>query len=99
MDPLPHRLAARNALQRIKPEHARSFLGKIEHSSLVEGRGTGVAYLLGFRQIGFATAQLVLGLLAFIDVNGETVPLDDVSTMVAQRLSAYTMPAILAVRP
>ena len=56
MDPLPHRFAARNALQRIKPEDTESLLGPIKNFRLVIGRGTGVAQPLCFRQIGFAAA-------------------------------------------
>src|ERR1700722_3470660 len=56
MDPLPYRFAARNALQRIKPEDAESLLGPIKNFRLVIGRGTGVAEPLCFRQIGFAAA-------------------------------------------
>ena len=56
MDPLPHRFAARNALQRIKPKDAVSLLGPIKNFRLVVGRGTSVAQPLCFRQIGFAAA-------------------------------------------
>ncbi len=56
MDPLPHRFAARNALQRIKPKDAGSLLGQIKNFRLVVDRGTGVAQPLCFRQIGFAAA-------------------------------------------
>src|ERR1700693_942787 len=56
MDPLPHRFAARNALQRIKPPGAGSLLGPIKNFRLVVDRGTSVAQPLCFRQIGFAAA-------------------------------------------
>src|ERR1700732_316174 len=40
MDPLPHRFAARNALQRIKPKVAESLLGPMKNFRLGVGRGT-----------------------------------------------------------
>src|SRR6202030_3119725 len=87
MDPAPHRFAARKALQRIKPPDAGSLLGPIKNFRLVVGRGTGVAYPLCFRQIGFAAAKPVFGLLGSIDVKRQAIPLDDASLSVTQRLT------------
>ena len=42
-----------------------------------------VTQALGFRQIGLTAAQPVFGLLAFIDVNSQAVPLDDASLSIA----------------
>src|ERR1700744_1124018 len=98
MDPLPHRFAARNALQRIKPPDAGSLLRPIMNFRLVVGRGAGVAQPLCFRQIGFAVVEPTLGLLAFININRQPVPLDDPPLSVAQRLTAGMVPTILPIR-
>src|SRR5882757_7990114 len=54
---------------------------------------------LRFGQMGFTAAQPVFGLLGFIDINRQSVPLDDVSLSIAQRLTAALVPTIRAVRP
>ena len=43
-------------------------------------------------QIGFAAAQPVFGLLGFIDINRQAVPLDDASLPIAQRLTTSMVP-------
>src|SRR3954467_2700661 len=49
--------------------------------------------------MGFAAAQPVFGLLGFIDVNSQAIPLDDVSLLIAQRLATGLMPTIVTFRP
>src|SRR5260370_40720031 len=44
-------------------------------------------------------SQLVFGLFPFIDVNGQTIPLNDASLPIAQRLATSMVPTKLAVRP
>ena len=57
VDPLPHSIAARKALQRIKPPDAVVFLRIIDRRQCPIGDpGAGVAQPLCFRQIGFAAA-------------------------------------------
>ena len=99
MNPLPHRFSAWVALQRIKPEQAKSLVRKIEDFRRVVGRGSGTGQPLCFRQIGFAAAQPLFDLLAFIDINRQTVPLDDASLSITQWLSADMVPTIFAVHP
>src|SRR5271154_5638942 len=99
VDPLQHRFPARKALRRIKPPDAESLLRPIENCRLAIDRGTGAAQPLCFRQMGFAAAQSVFSVLAFMDVNGQAIPLDDVSFPVPQRLTANVVPTIFAVRP
>ena len=57
-----------------------------------------MAQRLRFSQIGFAAAQPVFGLLAFIDIDRHAVPLDDPPLSVAQRFTANMVPTIFAVR-
>src|SRR5260370_3532025 len=99
MNPLPHRLPARKPLQRIKPEQAKSLIRKIEDFRRVVGRGSGMGQPLCFRQIGFAAAKPLFDLLAFIDINRHTVPLDDASLSITHWLSADTLPTVFAVHP
>src|SRR5271165_1108576 len=54
VNPSPHRFAARNSLQRIKPPDAVSLLRPIKNRRLIVDRGTGVAQLLCFGQISLA---------------------------------------------
>src|SRR3954471_2702933 len=49
--------------------------------------------------MGFAAAQPVFGLLSFIDVNSQAIPLDDVSLSIAEGLATGLMPTILTFRP
>src|SRR5258708_31264002 len=99
MDPLPHRFSAWKAPQRIKPKQAESLVRKIEDFRRIVGHGSGMGEPLCFRQIGFAAAQPLFDLLAFVDVNRQTVPLDDASLSIAQWLSTDMVPTIFAVRP
>src|SRR6266852_876197 len=99
MNPLPHRLSAWKPLQRIKPEQAKSLIRKIEDFRLVVDRGSGMGQPLCFRQIGFAAAQPLFDLLAFVDINRQTVPLDDASFSITQWLSSDMVPTIFAVHP
>ena len=60
MDPLPHQIAGRQALQRIKPINAVTFLRPINNRPFTRrftAQRAGVAQPLCFRQIGFAAAQ------------------------------------------
>src|ERR1700756_2013956 len=58
-----------------------------------------VTQMLCFRQIGFAAAQPLFGLLGFIDVNSQAIPLDDSPLSVAHWLAASVVPTKFAVRP
>src|SRR5215203_1281467 len=49
--------------------------------------------------MGFAAPQPIFGLLGFIDVNSQAIPLDDVSLSISQRLATGLMPTILTFRP
>jgi|RhiMetdeSRZDD1v2_1073273.scaffolds.fasta_scaffold1529647_2 hypothetical protein len=60
-------------------------------------KGTYVAQPLRFGQICFAPAQPVFGLLGFIDVDRQAVPLDDASLLISQRLATGMVPTVLAV--
>src|SRR5258708_7833258 len=91
---LPHSVSAWKALQRIKPEQAKSLVRKIEDFLLVVDRGSGMGQPLCFRQIGFAAAQPLFDLLAFVDINRQTVPLDNASLSITQWLSADMVPTI-----
>jgi hypothetical protein len=75
VDALEHGFATRNALRRIKPPDAVNLLRPIEDRGLVEGRHTDVSQPLCFRQIGLTAAQPIFGLLAFLDVNRQAIPL------------------------
>jgi hypothetical protein len=57
-----------------------------------------VTQALGFGEIGLTAAQPVFGLLAFIDVNRQAIPVDDASLSIAQRLTTSMVPAKFAVR-
>ena len=72
--PFGHRFKGRNTQRRIKPPDAVSLLRKIEDLRFVGGRRTAVTEPLCFGQMGFAAAQLVFGLLGFIDVDQDAVP-------------------------
>src|SRR6476620_7138334 len=54
---------------------------------------------LCLRQIGFAVAQPLFDLLAFVDVNRQTVPLDDAPLSITQGFSTDMVPTIFAVHP
>jgi hypothetical protein len=58
-----------------------------------------VAQSLRFEQIGFAPPQLLLRLLACIDVRQQDVPMDDATLGVAKRETAQLEPPILAIGP
>src|SRR4029077_16049469 len=94
MDPLPHRFAARNALQRIKPKNACGIFGPIRNFRLGVDRGTEMGEPLCFRQIGFAAAYPIFSLPAFINIDRKAEPLDDPPLSVAQWLTAGNVPAI-----
>src|SRR5215204_2410947 len=49
--------------------------------------------------MGFAAPQPIFGLLGFIDVNSQAIPLDDVSLSIPQRLATGLMPTILTFSP
>jgi hypothetical protein len=58
-----------------------------------------VTQALGFGEIGLTAAQPVFGLLAFLDVNTQAVPLNYASLLIAQRLTTSMVRTKLAVRP
>src|SRR5436190_23875195 len=79
MDRLHRSFAARRPVMRIKPENSISLIRPIENRCVVEDRGAGVTQPLCFRQIGFAATKQVFGVPGLIDVDGQTVPLDNAS--------------------
>src|SRR5580704_15431683 len=99
VDALGHGFATRNTLSLIKPPDAVSLLRPIEDRRLVVGRHTDVSQPLCFAQIGLTAAQPIFGLLAFLDINSQAIPLNDASLLIAQWLATSMVPTKLAVRP
>ena len=57
----------------------------------------GVAHALGFAPVGLTPSKGLFGPVAFLDVDRGSIPIDDVSQLIAQRHIADQQPAILPV--
>src|SRR5439155_5028809 len=87
-------------VRRLDPTNAKHFRGHRERSRREMVPPTArVAQSLRFEQIGFAPAQLLLCVLARMDVREQVVPADDAAVDIAKREAARLEPPVLAVAP
>src|SRR6266850_3185943 len=101
MDPLAKFVVWRYAPLRIETIQTAKFFRRVgaRCGGDVLYPTAGMGQPLRFRQVGLAPPQLLLRLLALLDVEDRRIPLHDVSHFVAQRHSADQEPPISFVRP
>src|SRR5439155_20453363 len=100
MNPAVHPVDRRQRLRRLDAAYSKHFRGHRESARRkIVSPTAGMAQSLRFEQVGFAPSQLLLRLLACIDVRQQVVPADDPTLDVAKREAARLEPPILAIRP